>query len=134
MLESLKSKVDESDPNFLRSIVRFANCAKNMPKSRLSSFFHNFGAVGVFRTRLTATSVVRKAKRGKIYVQPDSVKRRKLNDGSKRKKAQGQNARSKPFKPATGKAKQSNRFAENVRRNEKVAKKAGRTMATNTRI
>lgn len=134
VLESLKSKLDESDQNFLRSIVKFADRAKKMPKSRLSSCFHNFGAVGVSQTRLTATSIIKKAKRGKIYVQPESVKRRKLNDGSRRRQAQGQNARNNPFKPVAGKAKRSHQFAENVRRNEKVAKKAGRTMATKTRI
>ena len=134
VLKSLQNKLDESDQNFLRGILKFADRAKKMPKSKLASCFHNFGAVGVSQTRATATSIVKKAKRGKIHIQPEAVKRRKLSDGTRRRQPQGQTARNNPFRPVAGKTKRSHQFAENVRRNEKVAKKAGRSKSTKTRI
>ena len=133
-LESLKRKLDGADQNFLRSVLKFADRAKKMPKSKLTSCFHSFGAAGVCHTGLTATSIVKKAKRGKIHVQPESVKRRKVADGTRRRQAQGQTLKNNPFKPVAGKAKRVHMFAENVRRNEPVAKKAGRSMATKTRV
>ena len=123
-----------ADQNFLRSVLKFADRAKKMPKSKLTSCFHSFGAAGVCHTRLTATSIVKKAKRGKIHVQPESVKRRKVADGTRRRQAQGQTLKNNPFKPVAGKAKRVHMFAEYVRRNEPVAKKAGRSMATKTRV
>jgi hypothetical protein len=74
----LKRKLDVADQNFLRSVLKFADRAKKMPKSKLTSCFHSFGAAGVCHTCLTATSIVKKAKRGKIHVHPESVKRRKV--------------------------------------------------------
>lgn len=136
-LESLERKLDnnESDQNFLRGVLKFADRAKKMPKSKLATCFHSFGAAGVCNTRLTATSIVKKAKkRGKIFVQPESVKRRKVADGTRRRQPQGQTVRNNPFTLVAGKPKRSHKFAENVRRNEPVAKKAGRSMATKTRI
>ena len=53
-----------------------------MTKSKLTASLHCFGAKGVY---LTATSAVKKRKRGTIHVQPEAVKRRKLGNGSKRK-------------------------------------------------
>jgi hypothetical protein len=46
-----------------------------MPMSKLTTCFHSFGVRGVYNTNLTATSVVKKRKRGKIHVQPEAVKR-----------------------------------------------------------
>ncbi len=62
VLKSLQSKLDESDQNFFRGILKFADHAKKMQKSQLASCFHNFGAVGVSQTHATATSIVKKAK------------------------------------------------------------------------
>lgn len=114
--------------------MKFSDRVKNMPNSKLTSCFHCFGAEAVYNTRLTATSVVKKAKRGKIHVQPESVKRRKVANGSKRRQDKGQTARNNPFQKVAGNAKRVHRFADNVLRNEPVAKKAGRSMATKTRI
>lgn len=135
-LNSLESKIDknESDQNFLRGVLKFANRVKKMPKSKLTTCFHSFGAAGVCNTRQTATSIVKKAKRGKIFVQPESVKRRKVGNGSRRRESQGQSVRNNPFTLVAGKPRRSHKFADNVRRNETVAKKAGRSMATKTRV
>jgi hypothetical protein len=42
--------------------------------------------------------------------------------------------RNNPFEKQAGCAKGAHNFAENVRQNEPVAKKAGRNMATKTRV
>jgi len=104
-----------------------------MPKSKLTTCFHSFGAAGIYNTRSTATSIV-KAKRGKIHVQPGTVKRRKLTNGSRSKQPKGQILKSNPFDKIAERPKRLHMFAENVRRNEPLAKKAGRSMSTKTRI
>lgn len=132
-LESVKCKLDVTDQNFLRGILKFSGRVKKMPKSKLTTCFHSFGAAGIYNTRSTATSIV-KAKRGKIHVQPGAVKRRKFTNGSRSKQPKGQIVKSNPFDKTAEKPKRLHMFAENVRRNEPVAKKAGRTMSTKTRI
>ena len=135
-LECLQNKVglNATDQNFLRGVLKFSDRVKNMTKSKLTASLHCFGAEGVYNTHLTTTSAVKKRKRGTIHVQPEAVERRKLGNGSKRKQNKGQTAKNNPFKKVAGHTKRAHRFAENVQRNEPVAKKAGRSMATKTRI
>ena len=136
VLESIQEKVERNanDQNFLRGVLKFADRARKMSKSKLASNFHCFGAEGVYNTRTSATSVVKKRKRGTISVQPEAVKRRKVKNGSKRRQNKGQTAKNNPFQKVSAKTKREHRFAENVRRNDQVAKKAGRSMATKTRV
>ena len=54
--------------------------------------------------------------------------------GSKASQSKGQNCKNNPFQKEAGKLKRLHQFAENVRRNEPVAKKSGRTIATKTRL
>ena len=130
---SIESRMDVSNQNFLRSILKFANRVQCMPTSKLTNAFHTFGAKGVTHARATATSIVRKAKRGKIYVQPEAVTRRKLNSGSRAKQSKGQVSKNNPFSLKPSRGKRLHQFAHNVRQNQPVSKKAGRTMATKTR-
>ena len=111
MLVSLKKKLECGDQRFPRGVLKFADRAKKMPTSKLTTCFHTFGSAGVCNTRLTATAIVKRAKRGKIHVQPESVKRRKVEDGSRRRLPQGQTARNNPFKPMAGKTKRAHKFA-----------------------
>ena len=67
-------------------------------------------------------------------MQPGAVKRRKLTNGSRSKQPKGQILKSNPFDKIAERPKRLHMFAENVRRNEPVAKKAGRSMSTKTRI
>lgn len=129
-----QTTVDAADQNFMRGIMKFADRVKKMPKSKLTTGFHSFGAEGVYNTRLITTYIVKRRKRGKIHVQPEAVKRRKVSNGSRKRQDKGQTAKNNPFQPVAGSAKRAHRFAENVRRNQQVAKKAGRSMATKTRI
>ena len=104
-----------------------------MPTSKLTNAFHIFGAKGVIHARATATSIVRRVKRGKIYVQPEAVKQRKLNSGSRAKQSKGQVSKNNLFSLKPSRGKRLHQFAHNVRQNQPVSKKAGRTMATKTR-
>jgi hypothetical protein len=95
VLESIQEKVERNanDQNFLLGVLKFADRAQKMSKSKLASNFHCFGAEGVYNTRISATSVVKKRKRGTISVQPEAVKRRKVRNGSKRRKKQRANCK-----------------------------------------
>jgi hypothetical protein len=84
-MSAIKAKIDESNQDFLKSILKFADRAKSLPVSTLTRSFHTFGATGVSHSRVTATSIVKRAKRGKIFVQPEAVKRRKSDSGSRAK-------------------------------------------------
>ena len=73
--DEITSKMSNADKSYLRSILKFSDRVKRMPSSKLASLFHSFGASGVTSTRLTATSIVKKAKRrSKIFVQPEALK------------------------------------------------------------
>ena len=80
---------------------------------------------------------MKKARRGKIHVQPEAVKRRKSNDG---KKAGSWNAqsegkkRSLPDLPVKSvRVKSVHQLSDNVRENVTAPTKAGRTMTSKTR-
>jgi hypothetical protein len=133
-LNYVKEKLDVCDQNFLKGIMKFAERVTKMPTSKLTTSFHSFGTQAVLNTRLTTTPVVKKRKKGKIHVQSESVKRRKMARGSKASQSKGQNCKNNPFQKEAGKRKRLHQFGENVRRNEPVAKKSGRTMATKTRL
>ena len=99
-----------------------------MPTSKLTNAFHIFGAKGVIHARATATSIVRRVKRGKIYVQPEAVKQRKLNSGSRAKQSKGQVSKNNLFSLKPSRGKRLHQFAHNVRQNQPVSKKAGREL------
>eukprot|EP00112_Aurelia_sp_Birch-Aquarium-sp1_P025484 Seg8481.1 transcript_id=Seg8481.1/GoldUCD/mRNA.D3Y31 product="hypothetical protein" protein_id=Seg8481.1/GoldUCD/D3Y31 len=120
---SLKEKLTCNDQNFLRGVVKFSQRMKSMPVSKLTSVFDTFGTLGVNSKRVTATSIVKHSKRGKIHVQPEAVKRGKLTASERAKQAKGQNVKSKAFERIAGKPKRAHQFAENVRHNEPVSKK-----------
>ena len=78
-----------------------------MQNSKLATCFHSFGATGVYNARQTTTSIVKKARKGKIPVQPTAVARRKVVNGTRRRQLQGQTKINNPFKPVAGKAKRN---------------------------
>ena len=94
-----------------------------MSTPRLASAFHTFGSQQSDSLRNTASSIVKRVKRSKIHVQPEAVKRRKVKNGSKNKICKGQKVRKNPFRMEAGQRMRLHHFAENVRRNETVAKK-----------
>ena len=128
--EFLCDSAKTEDQHFCRGILKFCDRTRKMSTGRLSSCLHTFGSTQVTSLRNTASSIVSKAKRGKIHVQPEAVKRRKTQSGSRNKQSKGQIARNNPFQLAAGQRKRLHQFSENVRKNESVAKKAGRSMST----
>ena len=68
-------------------MLKFANRVNKMPKSKLATCFHAFGAIGLRNTCLTGISIVKK-RTGKIFVQPESVKHRKVADGTRKRQPQ----------------------------------------------
>ena len=82
VVSSIESRIDASIQNFMRSILKFASIVQQMPLSKLNSCFHTFGATGVRNLRVTNTYIVKRAKRGKIHVQPEAAKRRKEKSGN----------------------------------------------------
>ena len=113
-------------------MMKISSRVEKLSKPKLSSCFHSFGSVDCHSARITTISSVKKARQGKIHVQPETVKLRKIDNASKSKQYRGQRVRNNPFELKVGQTKHKRKFAENVRRNEPIAKKAGRTMATRT--
>ena len=75
--------------NFVLGLMKFCERAKKYPVSRLESALHNFGNEPSTSLRVTQTSTMKKMRKGKIYVQPEAVKRRKHKDGSRKAKVKG---------------------------------------------
>ena len=98
-----------TNQNFLQGVLTFADRVKKMPKSKLTTSFHCFGAEWVYNTRLTETSIVKKRKGGTIAVQPEAVKRRKVSNGSRRKQNKGQTAKNNPFQKVAENTKRAHR-------------------------
>ena len=133
-LLSLQNKIDTyvNDSNFLSGVMKFCERVQKFPLSRLSSSLHNFGAQSSASLKITATSTLKKARKGKIYVQPEAVKRRKTKNGSKKATVKGMNVKNNPFDKEVSK-KRMHKFSLNVASNEAVSKKAGRTMVSKTK-
>ena len=76
---------------------------------------------------MTATTTLNKAKKGKMYVQPETVKRRKSENGSKKAIVKDMKVKCNPFDKNVS-TKRLHKFSSNVVNNEAVAKKAGRSI------
>lgn len=78
--EVLISKLMSSnDSVFKYGLIKFIDRVKRYPKSRLCSALHSFGtSSGASNLKVTATAILKRAKRGKIGVQPAAVQRRKV--------------------------------------------------------
>lgn len=102
--------------------------------SRLSNAFHSFASPSNSSLKVTATASLKRARKGKIHVQPGAVKRRKLADGSKKDKSRGKSVKNNPFASKEVQVKRADNFSCNVSRNEAVSHKAGRTMGSKTKF
>ena len=133
-LSLLENKIEtnSNDSNFLRGIAKFCDRVETFPLSKLSSSFHSFGVQSSTSLKVTATSTLNKARKGKIYVQPEAVKRRKFKNGTKNSIVKGMKVKSNPFDKEVSK-KRLHKFSSNVVSNKAVAKKAGRSMASKTK-
>ena len=126
----LKNKLNDGERSLATGIMKFAKRVKNMPSSKLPSAFHLFGTDKVVRAGVNSQGVLKKS-RGKISVQPGAVQRRKRKCGSRQQQSSG---RKVGLSIPVPKKKRAHDFSENVKRNENVPKKAGRTMLSKTKI
>ncbi len=129
----IKEKL-HTDPNLISGAIKFAERVHGMSNPRLASALHCFGSDNTSYS-LKISKGVRNAKRNKIKVQPEAVKRRKTANGSRQKQSKGncQEFRSSIPNNTHIQGKRLHKFAKNVSNNEPVAKKAGRSMASVTK-
>ena len=131
----IKGKL-HTDPNLISGAIKFAERVRGMSTSRLASALHCFSSDKSSHSLKISKVAVRNAKRNKIKVQPEAVKRRKTANGSRQKQSKGnhQEIRSSIPNNTQAQGKRLHEFAKNVFNNEPVAKKAGRSMSTVTKI
>ena len=117
-------------------MVKFCERVKKYKhqQSRISSALHTFASTSNMSLKVTASASLKRAKKGKIHVQPEAVKRRKVQDGSKKSKIKGMAVKKNPFLKGEPQKKRHHDFSLNVLKNEAVSKKAGRTMASKTKF
>ena len=120
------------DSNVLQGILKFCDRAQKYPISRLSTALHNFGVPQSSSLKITATAVLKRAKKGKIFVQPGAVKRRRSEGKSKNSVQKGMQVKKNPFNVEPSKNR-PHKFSQNVKKGEAVSKKAGRSMSSKTK-
>lgn len=135
--ETLMEMIENTnDNNLLRGMAKFCERVKKYKhqKSRISSALHTFASTSNTSLRITASASLKRARKGKIYVQPEAVKRRKTDDGSRKSTIKGMSVKKNPFSKGEPQTKRPHNFAVNVSKNQAVSKKAGRTMASKTKF
>ena len=122
--------------SFLKGVLKFCERVGKYENqtSKLTSAFHSFASDTYQSKRSTTTTLLRKNLGHKIGVQPEAVKRRKTESGSKNAIKKGMTKRKNPFDRTEASVKRAHSFSKNVRNNEAVSKKAGRTMASKTKF
>ena len=144
--ESLKSAfshlnhlLQSADKSFFQGAIKFAKRVEKMTTNQITSALHQFGSCQYIRKKghsFTST-VVRRAQKRKIHVQPEAVKRRKKSSSKGRGELKKGGTHNKvlsniPVRQMQGKKRVHN-ISENVRDNKPVSKKAGRTMLSKTK-
>ena len=131
----IKGKL-HTDPNLITGAIKFAERVRGMSNPRLASALHCFGNDKSSYSLKITKATVRNAKRNKIKVQPEAVKRRKTANGSRQKQSKRNHQEFRSSIPSNTQVqgKRLHEFAKNVFNNEPVAKKAGRSMASVTKI
>jgi len=131
-MDVLLGVVDEENQSLMRGILKFKERLDLFQSTpRLESALHSFGS-SLSSSKKAATSILKRCKRGKIHVQPSSVSRRIIKNGSKTRRHKGQRKKN-PFEKQQISIKRVHSFSENINNNENVPKKAGRTMSSKTR-
>ena len=101
---------NEEDTNFLRGVIKFSERTQKYSSSRLCVALHNFGVPQSSSLKITASASLKRAKKGKIYVQPGSVTRRKVESGSKKAVVKGMRVTKNPFQVKAAKKTHSQVF------------------------
>ena len=79
--ESISEKVTENpeNNNLAQGILKYCERVQKYPLSRLSSALHSFGTQTSTSLKVTSSACLKRARKGKIHVQPEAVKRRKVS-------------------------------------------------------
>ena len=116
--KTVVEELHNDDKEFQKSILKFISRYEKFSHNQRKSALQSFGTVFVGKTR------------GKIKVQPTAVSRRKSKNGS-RQKQDNAGTKSLPSRRVTVKRKHS--LSQVINENVPSAKKAGRSMISNTK-
>ena len=113
--ERLKKNIDLGDSSYLKSLVVLDSQTAKLSQGQLTSALMMFGKVS-YKSK-TAKTLLKKAQKHKISVQPTAQSRWKVDctgvkNGTKRALALGRSTSIIPTKPITG--KRTHKFCENV--------------------
>ena len=104
-------------------VLKFCEKLQDMPLSRLPSCLYEFGA--------DVRGLEKRSKgRPRIKVQVESQKRRAVFSGSRERQSSG---RKLVLKAKKARTRRIHNFAENVRKNERIANKSQSIMASKTK-
>ena len=137
----LSQKVNANNQNLLRAIVKYSKRLKMKSDSQIDTALHLFGsslAKGNQSLHAKSRQLLHKARKGRINVQPEAVKRRKAGGHGRKALPKGKftelklNNRMLPDKGSSSMKRQHN-FASNIKENVAVSKKAGRNLVSRTK-
>ena len=137
----LSRKVDANNQNLLRAIVKFSKSLKMKSDSQIETALHLFDsslAKGNQSLHANSKLLLHKAKKGRINVQAEAVKRRKAGGHGRKALPKGKfttlklNDRMLPDKGNSSMKRQHN-FTSNTKENVAVSKKAGWNMVSRTK-
>ena len=118
-LSRLDSLINVGDPSLLNGLVVFSKKVDEMTPSQIASSLHKFGKVHFAGKRSLSSSILKKAQRSKIGVQPSSVARRKSKNKGKGALPHGvQSTSMVPVKPHV--RKRSHCLAECVSKSQRL--------------
>ena len=129
--DDLNDATNIDDKNLLLGITKFSKRVGKMSQGQLATALHTFGCSTFKRRQGITSTTMRRIQKGKISVQPESVKRRKSKLKGKKALPKGGHSEMLPAKETT--KKRVHCFAKNVEMNEPVAKKHAKTMMSCSR-
>ena len=124
--ENLKILIDHSDKAFKLGVKKFASKVLSMSTSSQTSALHCFRNECVTYNKVGRSSVLKRGNRGKIYVQPEAVQRRKFKNGSRSVQSTGKHRTLNDIPVSSTNAMRVHKLADNVRENVPASKKAGK--------
>lgn len=127
----------DADRDTLASIEKFNKRLKILTKRQTVSALYKFGSVQFFKkVQPKVKSIIRRAEKKKIGVQPTAVQRRKTSNGS-RQRIMGGSSLKVPLnnipEPHHGKQKRKHKLGDNIADNVNSAKKHAVSMKTLSR-
>ena len=134
----LSSVMEKEDPHILTGLIKMYSRLQTMNTTQVASALHCFGGriINDKALRKTASVLLGKAKKGRISVGPEAVKRRKQNPSRSRKalpKGRLQDLSLKLPNKTNYTKRRKHSIELNIKNNTQVAKKAGRSMGTKSK-